>query len=136
MELVRFPDWPQRLYRAIEARRETPYAWGQNDCALFAAALIWAETGQDFGQPFRGAYADEASAQRMLEAHGWKDLTAMADALLPRRSERPRRGDAVLMEGRFGPFLGILWQGGVIGPGPTRPIIWPARGVIACWSVG
>lgn len=136
MDLKRFPDWPQRLARAIDERLATPYAWGQNDCALFAADLVRAVTGQDFGKPFRGAYTDEAGAQAMLAAHGWADIEAMADTLLPRRTERPRRGDLALRAGDFGPFLGIFWQRGVIGPGPTRPIIWPARNILASWSVG
>jgi hypothetical protein len=136
MELQRFPDWTQRLYRAVEAKRATPYAWGLNDCALFAADLICAETGQDFGKPFRGAYADEDGAKAMLAAHGWKDIEAMADALLPRRPERPRRGDVVLHEGPAGAFLGIVWAGGVVGPGPARPVVLPIRTILASWSVG
>lgn len=136
MDLQRFPDWPQRLYRAIEARRETPYQWGQNDCALFASDMIWAVTGQDFGKPFRGAYADEAGAKAMLAAHGWADLAAMAGALLPRREERPRRGDVVLHAGKEGSFLGIVWQGGAVGPGLRRAIVVPMTSVLGCWSVG
>lgn len=140
MELHRFTDWPQRLAHAIEARKRSPYEWGRNDCALFAADLIAAVTGQDFAAPFRGKYQDEAGAKAMLETHGWRDLEAMVDELLPRRrlelGERPRRGDAVLVDGRFGPFLGIVWQGGVIGPGPDKMAFWPSQTFLAAWSVG
>lgn len=136
MQLQRFPDWPERLGRAIEARKGDPYAWGQNDCALFASEMIAAMTGQDFGAMFRGTYSDEAGAMAMLQAHGWSDLEAMADALLPRRTDRPRRGDLVLHAGRLGAFLGIRWAGGIVGPGERRAIILPARETQACWSVG
>lgn len=136
MDLQRFIDWPQRLHRAIEARSGRPYAWGSNDCALFAADLIEAMTGHDLAKPFRGTYRTERGAKRMLKAHGWRDLEAMADAMLPRRAERVRRGDLVLRKGDFGPFLAIVWQGGVIGPGPEKPLIWPAQDILNTWSVG
>jgi hypothetical protein len=135
--LTRFPDWPQRLSRAIHERRDRQHAWGQNDCALFTADLVAAVTGQDFAKPFRGTYRSESGARRMLAAHGWPDLEAMVDQLLPRRVlERPRRGDIGLKVGDFGPFLGVFWQGGIIGPGPERAIVWPATDILACWSVG
>jgi len=133
--MKRFPDWPQRLAAAIAARRDVPHIWGQNDCALFAADLVAAETGQDFGAMFRGRYSDEEGAKAILAAHGWATLADVADHCLPRREGRPRRGDLVLEEGRFGPFLGVCWQGGVIGAGPKRPIISPSK-PIACWGVG
>jgi len=134
--MKRFPDWPERLQRAINERRALPHAWGSNDCALFAADLVAAITGQDFGVMFRGRYSDEAGARAMMAAHGWADLAALADHCLPRREERPRRGDVALQGGRFGPFLGIIWQRGVIGPGPNHAIIWPPKGIIGLWGVG
>lgn len=134
--LPRHIDWPQRLAAALEERRETPYAWGTNDCAIFAADMVQAVTGHDLAGPFRGRYRTQAGSRRILKALGWADVEAMADTLLPRRFERPRRGDVVLYDGKDGPFLGIVWQGGVVGPGPQRPILWPPSGILACWSVG
>lgn len=134
--LSRHTDWPQRLSLALYERRERRYAWGTNDCAIFAADMILAETGIDLAAPFRGRYKTQAGSRRILKALGWADVEAMADALLPRRHDRPRRGDVVLYDGALGPFLGIVWSGGVIGPGPERPIYWPPSGILACWSVG
>lgn len=134
--LVRYADWPQRLWAAVHERRASPYAWGALDCCLYSADLIEAVTGVDLAAGFRGTYADEAGAQRILEAHGWSDLLDLGDHFLPRRRERPRRGDLILRAGDLGPFLGVAWQGGVIGPSARRPIVWRMRDVIACWSVG
>lgn len=132
----RYPDWPQRLGAAIAERRNKPHAWGDNDCALFAADLVAAMTGQDFGALFRGRYHNEAGARAILRSHGWSTLADVADHCLPRRLGRPRRGDLVLCDGKFGPFLGIVWAGGVIGAGPGRPTQWPVEGILAAWSVG
>lgn len=134
--LRRLVDWPQRLAVALESRRDTPYSWGTNDCAIFAADMVLASTGHDLAAPFRGRYKTQAGSRRILKALGWADVEAMADALLPRRHDRPRRGDVVLYDGLAGPFLGIVWSGGVVGPGPDRPTLWPPSGILACWSVG
>lgn len=135
--MKRLPDWPQRLARAIDERANRPHVWGQNDCALYAADLIAAVTGEDIGAQYRGRYSDEAGAGALLKEIGVDGLAGLADAFLPRmEGSRPRRGDAVLAEGRYGPFLGIVWSGRIIGPGPKRPLLWPIAGVIAAWSVG
>ncbi len=132
----RHHDWPQRLQAALEARGDTPYAWGTNDCAIFAADMVLAITGHDLAAPFRGRYRTKQGSRRILTTLGWTDVEAMADAMLPRRLDRPRRGDVVLYDGAFGPFLGVVWNGGVVGPGPDRPTLWPPSGILACWSVG
>jgi hypothetical protein len=116
--MARFPDWPQRLSRAIEARRRLPHAWGSNDCALFAADLVAAQTGQDFGAPFRRRYSDREGADAILASLGHGDLADLVDSCLPRGEGRPQRGDVVLQPGPEGPFLTIAWGGGVVGPGP------------------
>lgn len=136
--LVRFPDWPQRLSLALEQRRSTPFAWGRNDCAIFAADMIATITGRDFAIAFRGRYKTKAGSTKMLRAHGWSDLSDLADAHLRRRAGRPTRGDVVLYAGRHGAFLGIYWSGQVYGPGAEGVTAWPAdpQAMLAIWSVG
>lgn len=136
--LVRFPDWPQRLAAALESRAHTPFAWGRNDCAIFAADMVQAVTGQDFAAAFRGKYRSKKASAAMLKAHGWKDLEALADDMLGRGSENLRRGDVVLYAGRVGNFLGIYWAGQIYGPGPDGVAFWPADrdAILAIWSVG
>lgn len=131
----RFPDWPQRLYAAIEQRRRLPHAWGSNDCALMAADLVRAMTGEDFGAPFRGRYSDADGARAILAALGHPDLASLADSFLP-RLERPRRGDVLLLPSRNGDYLAIAHSSGAIGPGPTGVEIVSRIGLKACWGVG
>lgn len=117
--MQRFPDWPQRLSRAVHLKRDALYAWGENDCALCAADLVAAQTGQDFGAPFRGRYSDEAGARRVLAALGHADLAELVATCLVEGEGRPRRGDVVLHPGPDGDFLTVAFGGGLVGPGPN-----------------
>lgn len=138
MSLARFENWPQRLAAALESRRATAFAWGRNDCAIFAADMVKAITGKDFAAGFRGTYRSKRKALAMLEANGWASLEALGDHFLPRATERLQRGDVVLYDGRFGPFLGIYWAGQIYGPGAAGVTAWPAtpESILQSWSVG
>jgi hypothetical protein len=134
--MARYPDWPQRLSRAIEVRLHTPYAWGALDCALCTADLVASVTGQDFGAPFRGRYSDEAGANAILKALGHDDLASFVSSCLPRGEGRPRRGDVVMEPRPGGDFLGVVWAGGVIGPGPRGLVLVPRTPDAIFWRVG
>lgn len=138
MTLERFPDWPQRVGAFMRDRATVPYAWGRNDCAIFAADAILAATGQDMAAAFRGRYRSKRGAGLVLRAHEWRNLEELADTFLPRRHERARRGDVVLYAGRFGDFLGIVWGGTVVAPDDRGLRTWPidADAIRATWSVG
>lgn len=132
----RVPNWSQRLARAIEAKRRELHAWGSNDCALCAADLVCAQTGQDFGAPFRGRYSDEPGARALLSALGHDDLASLADSVLPRGEGRPQRGDVVLQPHPAGDFLAVVWGGGVVGPGPHGLGLVPRAPDAPFWRVG
>jgi len=60
-----------------------PFAWGTNDCALFAADAIQAFTDVDIAKDFRGKYSTEAGAFALIRSVTGKgaDLaTAVGDA--------------------------------------------------------
>jgi hypothetical protein len=137
LELVRFPDWSRRLHQAILERRRRPHQWGQFDCALCGAELVDAITGVNFGAPFRGTYDSPETARAVLEANGWPEIGAMVSAFLPERFERPRRGDVVLGDGEFGPFIAVVADPGYMA-GPTRYglRLTPLRHAARAWSVG
>jgi hypothetical protein len=124
------------LRRAIAERRDKPHAWGSHDCALFAADLVNAQTGHDFAAGFRGRYSDEEGAWAILKALGHRDLADLVDTLLTRRTAmRPQRGDVVLHPGLKGDFLAIVWNGGIVAPGPDRLLLRPLRVPVVCWEV-
>lgn len=133
--MARYPDWPQRLSRAIDARRHLPHAWGSNDCALFAADMVAAQTGQDFGAPFRGRYDDREGAETILTALGHDGLADLVDSCLPRGEGRPQRGDVVLQPRTGGDFLTVVWGGGVVGPGSDGAVLLPRDVDALFWKV-
>ena len=62
---TRFPDWSERLADFLAARRSMPFAWGSNDCCMFAADCVLLLTGKDFAE-FRGEYEDARRAAELL----------------------------------------------------------------------
>lgn len=130
----RFPDWPTRLWRAVQDRKDRPHAWGSNDCALYVADLIAAMTGEDLGKFFRGHYSDQAGATEILQAHGFKTLADLADACLP-RCTKPHRGDVVLLPGAAGEYLAVSMGRDAIAADVRRPRLRPMTGMIAAWRV-
>lgn len=138
MNLERLPDWNTRVANALADRAARPFAWGVNDCAIFAADVIEAATGHDLAAPYRGRYRSRRGASLTLKANGWASLADLADSLLPRQADHLRRGDIVLYAGRHGDFLGVVWAGGVFGPDDRGVRVWPLdRGLInGAWKVG
>jgi len=69
MALTRVRFWDTRAFHDfLIARASTPFAWGSNDCALFVADGICANTGTDIASEFRGRYHDEAGALATIAA--------------------------------------------------------------------
>lgn len=60
--------WEGRLAAFLDARRRTPFAWGHNDCGLFACDARERITGHDAGAFFRGRYRTAGGAERRLRA--------------------------------------------------------------------
>jgi hypothetical protein len=66
-KLTRKPNWDTDAFdKFLLSRATAPFAWGSNDCALFAADAIEAITGMDIAADFRGLYRDEASAWKAI----------------------------------------------------------------------
>lgn len=82
-----------------QAAKETRFAPGRHDCALFAAGWVRACGGPDLAKGYRSQYRSLAKGQAMLEAQGFADHVALAAAHL---REVPRlmaqSGDVALIE--------------------------------------
>ena len=93
---ARRDDWPERLDAFIRARRARSFAWGQHDCALFAADAVEAMTGNDPAAVFRGGYDSAAGALKAIRAAGHADLLSAVSAGLGEPLPSPlyaQRGD-------------------------------------------
>ena len=69
MPLTRTPHWATREFHDFLLKRaQEPFAWGKNDCSLFAADAILTFTGIDLADDFRGKYTDEAGAMELCKS--------------------------------------------------------------------
>ena len=68
--MTRLRDWQERLEALIASRIDAPFAWGFNDCCLFAADAVQAMTGYDPAADARGTYADERGALNCIRMMG------------------------------------------------------------------
>lgn len=135
---ARREDWPERLLAATEAARETPFQWGQHDCALMAADLVLAMTDTDFAAPFRGTYSTAFGAARALLLQGAPDLAAYVGRLFgaPIAPGLARRGDLVMFDAADGPALGVVLGGEAAAAGPEG-VTWVQRAQwTLAWRVG
>lgn len=63
------PHWRIYLDALVCARLHSPFAWGSNDCALFAADAVMATTGIDLAADMRG-YSTAREALRLMRQRG------------------------------------------------------------------
>jgi len=128
---VRLPDWPARLDAYLRSRRDLPFAWGTNDCGMFAAGAVEAMTGV---LPGDWSYSSDKAALRLIQAAG--GLSAILDGMFPRQAvDRLQRGDIGLLREGDREFLAVIWNEYAISPGPTRSVNNMALACVAGWTV-
>ena len=117
---MRLPDWPARLEAYLLSRRDMPFAWGANDCAMHAAGAYEAVTG---AKPGDWSYDTATGAARLLRAPG--GLAGLVDGIgLPRRPATDlRRGDIGLMKVDGRDFLAVIWGEFAISPGDEHALM-------------
>lgn len=133
----RVADWPERLNALLAERYARPFAFGSNDCCLFAADTVLALTGFDLGAALRGQYSTAEEAARVLQEEG--GVQALATTMLGQPRELPllaQRGDVVCveMEGRLS--LGVVVGNGQwCAPGASGLVFRPMSEVLQAWEV-
>jgi hypothetical protein len=106
---VRRQDWPERLARFIAARRGEAFAWGRNDCCLFAADWALEATGADAAAEYRGRYRTRRGAYALLRRVSGGGVAAAATRAwgAPIAPLLAQRGDVVAVETEYGEALGV-----------------------------
>jgi hypothetical protein len=141
-------DWPERLAAYVDSTRAVPFAWGRQDCVLWAAGAIREMTGVDPVAELRGRYADVAGAVRVLREIA-DDLAGAVAAVASRRGyaavkpSRAQRGDLVLAladpSGTPHPdwphCLGVCVGPGAVSPGPAGLTYLQMGRVLAAWRI-
>lgn len=116
--------WQPRLVAYLAEVGRADFAYGRNDCALFAAGAVQAMTGEDFAAEWRGRYTTLRGGLRLLRAAGHSDHVALAAAHFPPVS-RPRPGDLAVVQTADGPALGIVQGASVYLRGVDRILMAP-----------
>jgi hypothetical protein len=134
----RLPDWTERLAELVEERRQAPFAWGSQDCCLFAADAVVAVTGGDPAAAWRGKYRTEAGAERLLGALGLEGTVAQALADFGLQECPPafaQRGDLAIVASGNLPTVGVVLGDAVAAPGPDGLAFVPLTSASRAWGV-
>ena len=79
--MKRLDGWYTSLANYVEIVRRTPFAYGEHDCALFAAGAVRAMTGDDPAADLRGSYSTLAGGMRKLKKLGFANHAEFAASL-------------------------------------------------------
>ncbi len=133
--LTRCNHWPDALNEYIERKRRAPFAWGSNDCCLFAADWVQICTGVDYAQAWRGSYSSGLGAVRLLDEAG--GVEAMVDALGLQRvaPQLAGRGDIVAQEAGRGMTLGICIGVTTAFVAKTGLVFGPIENIETAWRI-
>lgn len=125
--------WKEALHQCVAAEASRTFAYGEHDCALFAARCVAAVTGIDHAAAF-GAY-DSAKAQQLLAEHNGVEGIATMILGEPAPPNHCRAGDVVVADLPLGPTLGIC-LGSNCAFAAARGLLYMPRSVIRCgWRI-
>ena len=79
--MTRSYDWPERMMKALNDSRDTLFAWGSHDCALFACDIAQIVCGIDFASALRGRYETGLGAARVLKRFAGGGLEEAAEKI-------------------------------------------------------
>ncbi len=132
---MRYQDWPERLNKIISESSKKPFAWGEHDCCLFAANVVFEITGVDHAAELRGTYKTALQASRALKAAG--GVKGIASAALGQEINplTAQRGDVVLVDGEHGDTLTICMGVNCIGPSENGLQPVPMTKAVTAWRV-
>lgn len=106
---MRLQGWEKRLDTLIEDARSRQYRIGEHDCFRLACAAVKTLTGRDRWPEFRGRYATQREAMRLLAKHG-TTFEAAGDWFFGSDRIQPsfaRRGDIMVIEDEQHKHLGV-----------------------------
>ena len=129
---MRLDGWEKRLDAIIQANE--PFAWGTNDCCMFAVRCVEAITGVDHGATYRG-YKTQKGALGRLAKHGGADGIATACLGEPKSIKLAKRGDVVLHNISDGLSLAICLGDKIASVDDDGIVFLPVSVGIQAWGV-
>jgi len=127
------------------ARVRMEFAWGSNDCALFAADAVEAITGIDIAEDFRGKYSTEEEAFDLIKSLVGGTTVADAASYCAAKHDlveyeypmMAKRGDLVVVEDAGRLIAGVIHLNGrdviVVGEGGLKRV--PLTAIKRAWSI-
>jgi len=108
--MIRTEKWPEYLDIYIEKKRVEPFAWGKNDCCLFASDWVLLATGIDPAYCLRNKYDTALSAVRIIKnCNGMEGImNKYANWLKKKSISFAKRGDIIIKDCGLGDCLGIV----------------------------
>lgn len=127
-------EWRERFDALVAERMSAPFAWGANDCCLFAADAVLATTGIDHAADFRGTYDDAGSALRVLRDNGGLEAVASraGDPIPPMTA---CVGDVGLVEHERRELLAVCAGAVWLAPAAQGLAIMPLEAARSAWKV-
>lgn len=80
----RLGDWWERLQATVREWEAKPFKYGETDCAMFAAACVFAVRGVDVAATWRGIYHDRLTSFARLNFRKHSTLASAAETELTR----------------------------------------------------
>lgn len=133
--MIRYHDWQLRFEAFVRERWARPFAWGSNDCVLFAADSVQALTGQRLCPELR-IHTGVRDGLQLLRALG--GVRAIASRALGSEIPAVRAlvGDVVVVPTGKREALAVCNGGTAIFPGPQGIEPVSMRLARAAWRVG
>jgi hypothetical protein len=131
----RVQDWQVRFADICNERKDAKFVWGSHDCCLWAADVVLALTGTDFGKPFRGQYDSALGAARVLEQHGGVEAIATKSLGNPIPTLMAGVGDIVAVEVAGRKSLAVCNGAYLLAPGLTALELLGFDAAVAAWKV-
>lgn len=112
-----------------------PFAWGSNDCALFAADCVQALTGEHLCPDLRGYASAKGAMRRIKHAGGLRGLASLAlGEPIPVLMAAP--GDVVVIRTGKREAMAVCNGGTAIAAGPAGMVAVSMQQALSAWRVG
>ena len=132
---MRRVDWLPRLREVVKFHQAEPFAYGTNDCVLFAARCVDAMTDSNWLRYVRERCSDEATSKAYIESEGSIEAGVTRRFGEPKGPLTARRGDLCLIETPWGPGLGVCLGTDVATPGVEGLVKTPLERALKAWRV-
>lgn len=129
---MRVDGWEKRLNEHLETIGA--FAWGTNDCCMFAVGCVQAMTGVDHGKEFRG-YKTAVGAAKRLEKHGGVEGIATYCLGESKSVKLAKRGDVVMIDSGEGYALGVCVGSKIAAVSKDGLTFVPMTQAIKVWSI-